>query len=287
MKISGFTFIRNGVKFDYPFIESIKSLLPLCDELIIAAGNSEDDTVQRIESLNSSKVIIIPTVWDESLRKGGAVLAGQTNKALDQVSGDWAIYLQADEVLHEKDYDSIISSMNKYRHSREVEGFLFGYKHFYGSYHYTGDSRRWYRHEIRIVRPVKGLRSWGDAQGFRIEGRKLQVRKIDASIYHYGWVKRPCTQQMKQKYFNRLWHPDKWIEQNVGIKSEYDYNRYGRLKMFDGPHPAVMRDRAANQDWVFSYDESKVNRTVREVILEGIEDITGWRVGEYRNYTLI
>jgi glycosyltransferase involved in cell wall biosynthesis len=284
MKVVGFTFVRNGVIYDYPFIESIQSLLPLCDEIIIAVGQSEDHTLERIKALKSSKIRIFETTWDESLRKGGKILAQQTNFALDQINGDWAIYLQADEVLHEDDNHTIQSAMKDYKDINKIEGLLFNYKHFYGSYNYIGDSRQWYRREIRIIRPKIGVRSWGDAQGFRISGRKLRIKLIDATIYHYGWVKTPHIQQLKQRYFNKLWHSDEWVEQQVGAKTEYDYNQGGKLKYFDGRHPAVMEKQVRNQNWQFVYDQTKIKYSLKEKVLNAIEKKSGWRFGEYKNY---
>jgi len=127
MKVTGFTFVRNGVKYDYPFLESIHSLLALCDEVVIAVGQSDDGTVECIKSLHSPKIKILETVWDESIRKGGKILSQQTNLALNEISGDWAIYLQADEVLHEQDYQNIKDALMRYQDIREVEGFLFHY----------------------------------------------------------------------------------------------------------------------------------------------------------------
>ncbi len=286
MKIAGFTFIRNGVIYDYPFLESIQSLLPLCDELIIAVGRSDDNTLEQIKSLKSSKIRIIETIWDDELRKSGTILSQQTNLALDQVAGDWAVYLQADEVLHEKDYSAIRNAMNTYRNINEVEGLLFNYKHFYGSYGYIGDSRRWYRREIRIVRPSDKVRSWGDAQGFRIGGRKLRVKLIDAAVYHYGWVKPPNIQQLKQRYFNKLWHPDEWVDHNIGDMAEYDYSNGGKLKLFEGTHPEVMRKRVDSQNWHFQYGRKKVRQPLKEKMLDSIEKRLGWRIGEYKNYKI-
>jgi len=287
MKIAGFTFIRNGVIYDYPFLESIQSLLPLCDELIIAVGRSDDNTLEQIKSLKSSKIRIIETIWDDELRKSGTILSQQTNLALDQVAGDWAVYLQADEVLHEKDYSAVRNAMNTYRNINEVEGLLFNYKHFYGSYGYIGDSRRWYRREIRIVRPSDKVRSWGDAQGFRIGGRKLRVKLIDAAVYHYGWVKPPDIQQLKQRYFNKLWHPDKWLDHHIGDMAEYDYSKGGKLKLFEGTHPEVMRKRVDSQNWHFQYDRKKIRQQLKEKMLDSIEKRLGWRIGEYKNYKII
>jgi glycosyltransferase involved in cell wall biosynthesis len=287
MKIVGFTFVRNGVIYDYPFLESINSLLSLCDEVIVAVGRSDDNTLEQIKTLQSSKVRIIETVWDDSLRKGGTILSQQTNLALDQVTGDWAIYLQADEVLHEKDYPTIKDAMNLYQNQNEVEGLLFHYKHFYGSYKYIGDSRRWYRREIRIVRPSSKVRSWGDAQGFRIDGRKIRVKLIDATVYHYGWVKPPNIQQLKQKYFNKLWHSDEWVDRHVDEIIEYDYCQGGKLILFEGRHPAVMNERVHKQNWHFRYEQNKVQRPLKDKLLDLIEEQCGWRIGEYKNYELI
>ena len=91
MFVSGFTIVRNAIRFDYPIVEAIKSILPLCDEVVVAVGKSEDETLQLIKSINDSKIKIIETIWDDSLREGGKVLAAETNKAYDTISekADW------------------------------------------------------------------------------------------------------------------------------------------------------------------------------------------------------
>ena len=53
MFVSGLTIVKNGVKLRYPFLESIQSLLPVCDEFIAVIGDCEDDTRERILALNS------------------------------------------------------------------------------------------------------------------------------------------------------------------------------------------------------------------------------------------
>ncbi len=288
MRIVGFTFVKNGIKYDYPFRESLLSLLPICDEVIVAAGDSEDTTTEEIRNLQSPKIKIIETTWDPRLREGGKVLAQQTNIALSQVTGDWAIYLQADEVLHEKDYNTILESMERYQRDEMVEGLLFSYYHFYGSYNYVGTSRRWYRREIRALKPKAGVTSWRDAQGFRINDRKLRVKSIDAYVYHYGWVKPPAIQQAKQRSFNLLWHPEEWIDKKIGSSKSYDYITHaGELKPFEGTHPAVMKERIASQSWDFSYNENLSKKSMKESMLDWIEKITGYRIGEYKNYTIL
>ena len=287
MRICGFSFVRNGVALDYPFLESLSSLLPLCDEIVVAVGKSGDATLAQIRRLKSRKIRVILTAWDDSLRTGGSVLAQQTDIALDAVKGDWAFYLQADEVIHEREVPEIRKTLELHLSDRSVEGILFPYYHFYGSYEFVGVSRRWYRNEVRCIRPGIGIRSWRDAQGFRLNGRKLRVKPVRAHIYHYGWVRPPELQQRKQVSFHKLWHPDEWLEQNVGDAKEFDYRGGGRLERFVRTHPRVMQKRVLGQTWRFVYDPKKQGVSVRERGLEWVESWTGWRIGEYRNYTLI
>jgi glycosyltransferase involved in cell wall biosynthesis len=290
MKVAGFTFIRNAVKFDYPIVEAITSILPICDEFVVALGNSTDNTLQLIESIGSDKIKIIHTVWDDSLRAGGAVLAIETNKAFEAISedADWAFYIQGDEVVHEKYLDTIYKQMQQWQHSPEVEGLLFKYLHFYGSYQYIGDSRKWYRREIRIIRNNKNIRAYRDAQGFRKkDNTKLQVKLIDAYVYHYGWVREPLKQQQKQLTFHKYWHNDEWLKNNIPNVELYDYSGIDSLVKFEGTHPQVMKERIARESWTLTFDVAEKKFSPRDKILMWIEKHTGWRIGEYKNYKII
>ena len=210
MKISGFTIIKNAVLNDYPVVESIKSILPVVDEMVVLIGDCDDDTESLIAEINSNKIRIHHSVWDKSLRKGGEVLAVETNKAFNLIdpASDWAFYIQGDEVVHEKYYPAILEGCNKYKDDKIVQGLLFKYLHFYGTYDYIGDSRRWYNREIRIIRNNKSISAYRDAQGFRQGNKKLSVKPIDAYIYHYGWVKSPVQMKRKMKNVSRFWNDD-------------------------------------------------------------------------------
>jgi hypothetical protein len=268
-------------------VESIKSILPVCDEFVIAVGDSEDGTLELIKSINPSKIKIIETVWDESLREGGKILSQQTNVALENITGDWGFYLQADEVIHEKYLPILKKSIEENLNNKNVEGLLLKYKHFYGSYDYIGTSRKWYRHEIRIVRNNAGIKSWGDAQGFRINGRKMKVKLVDAFVYHYGWVKPPKIQQEKQKYFNKLWHDDKWLKKNVSSDEDFNYHKIDILEKFTEAHPEIMKERIVKSNWDFKYDTKRNNMSLKNKILHKIEEFTDVRIGEYKNYELL
>jgi glycosyltransferase involved in cell wall biosynthesis len=289
MQVCGFTIIRNALRFDYPIVEAILSVLPVVDEFVVLVGNSDDETRSLIESIGSPKIRVYDSVWDDSLRKGGQVLAVETDKAMDLIGPgfDWAFYIQADEVIHEKYHPAILEAMKRWKNDSNVEGLLFDYVHFYGDYNYIGDSRKWYRAEIRIVRPNIGIHSWKDAQGFRKENRKLKVRKIEASVFHYGWVKPPEKQQAKQQYFHKLWHDDRWMQENIPDQPQFDYSGIDSVAMFTGTHPEPMKERVLAQSWKVEIDPAKKKLSLRYRFLMLIEHFTGWRPGEYKNYSRI
>ncbi len=287
MKVSGFTFIRNAIVYDYPIVEAIQSILPLCDEVIVAVGNSEDNTLELIQNIDPNKIKIIETIWDDSMREGGKVLAIETDKALAAVShdADWCIYIQGDEVLHEDGHDEIRGAMRHYLNRKDIDGLLLRYRHFYGSYDYVGASSKWYRNEIRIIRNNQKIHSFKDAQGFRNhDNSKLKVIPLKAYMHHYGWVKDPRAMQKKQESFNKLWHDDAWMEKNI-VKSEaFDYGREVReLKRFEGKHPQCMQARIDRTNWTFETDISIKRLTFKDKIKNWFYNQLGIELG-YKNY---
>jgi hypothetical protein len=289
MKVSGFTIIRNAIKFDYPIVEAIQSILPLCDEVVVAVGNSEDETLMLIKDIDP-KIRIIETVWDDSLREGGHVLAEETKKAFKAISkdSDWAIYIQGDEVMHEDYHANVRQAMLDNLSNKNVDGLLFNYRHFYGSYEYIGDAIQWYPKEIRVVKNDSSIYSYGDAQGFKKgEGQKLNVAEIDAYIHHYGWVKSPEAMQRKQETFHKLWHDDNWVEQNVVKATEFDYSEVQALWKFEGTHPIVMKKRISEKGWRFDHDISRNTFSFKEKAKKWVQKVTGLPLGEYQNYKIV
>jgi hypothetical protein len=57
--------------------------------------------------------------------------------------------------------------------------------------------------------------------------------------------------------------------------------------MFKGTHPQVMQDRIRRVNWKFEHDISRKNLSAKKRLLQVVEQYTGWRIGEYRNYKLI
>lgn len=292
MWVTGFSFIRNAQKYDYPVVEAIRSILPLCDDFVVAVGPSDegDHTLEMVKAIDPEKIRIIETQWDESLRTGGRVLADETNKAFQAIGekADWCFYIQGDEVVHERYHDTIRAEMQRYKDRKDIDGLLFKYLHFYGSYDYVGESTRWYRREIRIVRNDKSIYSYRDAQGFRKgDNKKLRVKLIDAYVYHYGWVRDPRAMTGKQQMFAEIYKAAEKRNMDTASAEAFDYSGIDALYRFPDTHPAVMLERIAATNWTFDHDISRKRLRFKERFKMTVEKWTGWRPFEYKNYKLI
>jgi glycosyltransferase involved in cell wall biosynthesis len=291
MKVSGFTFVRNGVKFDYPVLEAMRSLLPLVDELVVVVGKGEDETLSRVQAFAAKepKVKVFESVWDEKLRRDGAILAQQTDLAISYCTGDWGIYLQADEVLHEEDYPRIRAALERALARDDVDGLLFDYVHFYGDFFVVNRSPSAYRHEVRAIRLKTGVVSWRDAQGFRRpvgnSFEKLHVLRTGARIFHYGWVRPPEVMAAKTVAMDKLYHGDA-----AGTGDNHKYKRIYGLESFTDSHPAVMKERVERKSWAVDLLGAPLVwewKDARKVFTRTVERITGWLPFQYRNYVLL
>lgn len=289
MKVSGFTFIRNAVKYDFPIVEAITSILPICDDFYVAVGNSDDSTLELIQNIAPDKIIIIETVWDDSLREGGVVLAVETDKAFQAIPDDtdWAFYIQGDEVVHEKYLPEIKTQMERWKDNADVDGLLFNYKHFYGSYDYVGSSTQWYPNEIRVIKNNKKIYSCRDAQGFRKDdNKKLKVKPIDAYIYHYGWVKHPDKQKEKIDHSIKFWISDERYEKEKEKIAAFDYSGIDMLSLFTDTHPKVMTALINKKNWTFEYDLSMNKPNLKTKFKNFVKKFFGIEIG-YKNYKII
>jgi hypothetical protein len=297
MKVSAHSYVRNGLTYDYPFVESIRSVLPLVDEFIMVLVDSNDGTRNAIEAIGDPRIRIVDTVWDEQLRTAGRIFALQANTGLDHATGDWAFHIQADEVLHEDDIPIVREAMEKYKDDPEVEGFLFRFLNFFGDYRHYGPSRRYHQHEIRITRNDPHVRSYRDSQGFRIfidparqweeKGRKLRVIPLEARIFHYSHVKNPAMQVKKRAAFVSRYAQDEAVEQYLKANEDFNYRDYDYLKVFNGTHPAVMKRFIAAQDCEFHYDPARNDMSPKEKLMRALERLTGKQFFIYKNYKIL
>lgn len=294
--ISGFTFVRDAVRLDYPVGEAIRSILPIVDEFVVNLGDCSDDTEKVILALGDPKVRIIHTPWNPDRFVRGATNADQTNIALDHCRGEWCFYLQADEVVHEQDHHRILETVRRCRNRPEVDGILFSYNHFWGDYSRVQRSHCWYRHDIRLIRAGRGIRSWKSAQSFRKDdgASKLSVVDSGAWIYHYGWVRHPMVMRRKQKALDSLHHSGDWVEKRYGSgEVPWDYGPLEKVPLFRGTHPAVMEERIRNKDWRaedFRNPDSPPKHEHLKLSMRihtALEHLLGIGIGEYRNWKLL
>lgn len=246
--VSGFSFVRNAIQFGYPVAESLRSLAPLVDELVVAVGKSDDDTLGLVRSLDIPQLRIVETVWDDTLRTGGHVLAQQTNLALSHCRHPWAFYLQADEVLHENDYGRIRGAIDRWWDVADVDALRFRFVHFEGTYAYVNKVR--YRSQCRIIRNNRTIESVGDAAGFgRTDGGRLRIRPSGAAIYHYGWARAPEVMRRKTLAFDTLWLDDAAVAKRWHDVPADEFGQVDIAFRFRGTHPAAMREKVGALSW--------------------------------------
>lgn len=294
MILEGFTYVRNGFKMGYPFIASINSILPMVDKLFVVVGNSEDGTREAIMNLNNEKVIIVDSIWEEEKRENGQMFREQSNIGLERITGDWAIHIQADEVLMESARDEIMKQIEAAEKLDAIDGLLFPFYHFWGDYQHIRNTRATHAFEIRAFKNNRNVRSYKDSQGFRIfnsskstdKGTKLKVLKIEIPVYHYSYTRNPKLMNKKTNYFNRFWHSNDWLAKH-NTELDFDFNDVDKLEIYEGNHPKYMTEVMVKKDWEFEYAPSKSNMNLKEKVLYWFEKQFSYRLFENKNYKLI
>jgi hypothetical protein len=286
VKLSGFTIVRNAIKLDFPVEASIRSILPICDEVLVNVGRSEDETLELVRAIADPKIRILETDWDMSRRN--AVLGYETLRAMRACTHPWGVYIQADEVLHERGTDELADAIQRHDGDPRVEGLLVRYLHFYGGFDTIATHRRWYRREVRAVRldPALDIRPYQGAQGFRVgpEHRKIRARLTGAEMFHYGWA-RPAEALREKRELGRTMYPWRNADERQPLLAWIP-----GIRPFRGSHPAVARDwiepRRLDPDRAIAPRRFRL-RFLRYYISGIIERLTGVRVFEFRNYTMV
>ncbi|HSE27521.1 MAG TPA: hypothetical protein VLA95_04780, partial [Gemmatimonadales bacterium] len=281
-RISGFTIARNAVKLCFPLEASIRSLLDVCDEVVVNVGQSEDETLDVVHGIGSPKVRVLESTWD--LAKRNYMLGEETLKAMRACTHPWGIYIQADEVLHEAGARALADAIGAVDPDPRVEGLLVRYRHFYGDFDTLATHRRWYRREVRAVRldPALDIRPYQGAQGFRVgpEHRKIRARLTEAEMFHYGWSRPRIALERKREVGKSMypWRPADGEQPLVPW--------IPGLRPFTGTHPAAARDYVARwRGQTAPVGPRRFKPAFLRFWLSGlIEQATGRRVFEFRNY---
>jgi glycosyltransferase involved in cell wall biosynthesis len=291
MHLSGFTFVRNGFTYGYPFVQSIRSLLPLVDELVVVVGDSTDGTREAVAAITDPRIVLVDSIWDEDERRHGRIFAEQSNMGLERIKGDWGIHLQVDEVLHEDAPARLRYWIDRANQRPDIEALICPFLHFWGDFSHIRNTRRTHAYEIRAFKNTGDVRSYKDSQGFRrypqgaaADGQKMRVLRTDVPIYHYSYARHPRLMRKKANYFHRFWHDDQWVAAHAALERDFDFNEVDRLEPFTGLHPAIMQPVIEGQDWDFEYDPSRSNMRLKDRFLYQIERATGQRLFTYKNY---
>jgi len=285
MRVSGFTFLRNGQMLGYPFVESIRSILPIVDEFIIALGPCEDETEAMIEAIDDPKIRIIHTQWNEAMKDRGYVYGQQKMVAQFNCTGDWAFYLEADEVVHEKDLGKIVAAMERYLDDDRVEALLFDYIHFYGNANSYLDSPGWYRRAPRIIK--NSIRSYAPDGLFWLVlasnkiGRYPYAALTGATMYHYGWVRSEEQMNLKSQKVQKYWNKE---------HKSIDYGQIDPsiIRRFEGTHPEIIRKWLPEADGIFEADPNhRLSRKERKHRwMKKLEDLFGLELSK-KHYRLV
>ena len=285
MKISGFTFIKNGQLLGYPFIESIKSILPIVDEFVINVGISEDKTLELIQAIDSNKIRIIISKWNDSMKNRGYVYGQQKMIAQFNCTGDWAFYIEADEVYHENDLEKIKKSMQVYLNDPDVEALVFDFYHFYGNSESVLNSPGWYRSEARIIK--NSIRSYAPDGLFWLildsnkRGRYPKAKHTGVSCYHYGWVRSEEQMNLKSKKVKKYWGEDY-------KKIDYTQMDQNIITKFEGTHPEVILGWLPKSFGLYQADQSYVltNKEKKHQMMIKLESFFGLELSK-KHYKLI
>jgi hypothetical protein len=283
--VSGFSIVRNAEILDYPVQVALRSILPLCEELLVNVGPSDDATVELVRAVGDPRIRILEHDWGDPDGRFARDLGEETNWIMDRCRHDWALYIQADEVLHEMDYPAIREALARAADEPAAEGLAFDYTHFYGSPDWHLPGRRSYRAEVRVVRRSSGIRSRGDAQSFRVDGHLPRVLRSGARVFHYGFAKSQRALDEKKRLGATWWGED------PDRARTFVFERPRELRRFEGTHPAVTREWIAAREW--PYDPSAARRphfdlrSARQLVSDSIEALTGWRPLEHKTFRVL
>ena len=285
MNISAFTFIKNGQILGYPFVQSIQSVLPIVDEFVINVGDSEDATLSLINSIESSKIRVIQSKWNEQMHDRGYVYGQQKMIAQFNCTGDWAFYIEGDEIYHENDLNQIKNAMNVNLNDSNIEALVFDFYHFYGNANTYLDSPGWYRSEARIIKT--SCRSYAPDGLFWLvlngnkKGRYPRAKHTGVHCFHYGWVRSEDQMNLKSQQVQRYWGKSH-------TKIDYSQIDSNILKKFEGTHPKVIQEWIPNNLGVFKADPSYklTKKQKKHRIMLKIENIFGVELSK-KHYKLV
>lgn len=260
--------VSNPIIYDFPFVECVKSVLPIADEVVIINGDKEffwyeeenysnknnaevDYLLSKyiVDSIDKFKIFHLP--WQEHFRKNMESLA--KSAAISQATSDYVLLLDVDEIIHENDYNKIKQCLEM-----DKDAYSFRTIHFYRDYNHhkiPNAENYWYNHRPKLFKNFKGI--WDGYQSWVDKDKELHTEytadlitwdykpvhsfsvKTSISIYHYGYVRDKSKMLVKSNNIEKRYHPD------YSNKLEWDWDM-DNTTLFEGIHPQVMESRIKN-----------------------------------------
>lgn len=252
-KFSVYTIIKNAIVNAYPVIQSINSILPIADEVVVNLGDSTDSTKGLMHKAYDGieKVKMLDSIW-ENRDQGVKFLTSQSNLAQSKCKNEICIYLQSDECVHENDYEKILNTVKTLQERKDLLGAIVKFHHYDGDF--VSLNMQSYQEEVRIIKKGQ-LLSIGDAQSFGIINqnniipilaRRDLLLETNITWHHFGWARPPKNMMDKLKSFDSYYHNDEWLKntyKDEAIKhpnGEYNYGSRDNHIINSGTLPAVM-----------------------------------------------
>ena len=241
MKLGGTIFVRNGLQYDYCFVEAINSLKEFCDEVIVLDAGSDDGTEEVVKKMADTKTKVICLDREEWFSQHGKEkLAYFTNRAIDHLTAEWNFNLQADEIVHEKSYKPIRNAIN----SNYADGYMVTRVNLWGSpYMQLNVPQSRLPCSSQVIRLTKSnCQSVGDGESLDCQVVFNFVKDIE--IWHYGFVRK--KEVMKAKIINMQRDvfqisPDPKLD-TMEVFDSTAWFKKEDLRPIDHPHPKIMKE---------------------------------------------
>ncbi len=229
--ITGITLIRNGVKLDYPFELSIRSLADMCSEVLVNVDPGEDKTLEVVRGLQMKypQIRIVESKWNMANSGDGSELANQANLLIPMAKNDWICYMQADEMLHQKDHFQLKEFLRELPPNySQVE--------LYRTYFWENLRTRLLTDEIWLGRVFrKGTHSVG-GDGMYLIRNSGDVIRSAFWIYHYSRMGREDQVNKRLRNLDSLFHEPEVVESFKPF--DYLEDSKGKdLVPYHGSHP--------------------------------------------------
>jgi hypothetical protein len=238
VSLSVVTIVSQAVRLKYPIAAVLESVAPIADEIVVNIDTSHDDGTWQLVFEKLSRILavkqaqglplsermhygrIVESPWNWEARDAGQELARQTNRAFEACTKDWILYIQADEAVHEDDYEDIRWILDL---PEEFTAAEFMRLYFFGSP--TVLRKDWTQPLVRMFRRGKA-RSVGDAMNCEADGLVWFHTDGTPRLFHYTRVADAETIGRRIRNLDALFHAPEELDD----ERPYDF----RLRDVDG-----------------------------------------------------